>query len=72
MYEYRCTEHGKFSYSCAMIDRQAPKPCPECNTLCPFVISASRFVLEGVSGDFPTAAAQWDKRHIGAYKNERR
>ena len=72
IYEYRCGEHGKFSYNCAMNDRQAPKPCPECHTLCEFIISASRFVLEGVSGDFPTAAAAWDKRHIGAYKNERR
>ena len=53
-----------------MNDRQAPKPCPDCNKLSGFIISSPQFVLEGVSGDFPTAAASWDKRHIGAYKNE--
>lgn len=70
IYEYRCNEHGRFDYTCKMIDRQAPKPCPKCSELSKLIISSSRFVLEGVSGDFPTAAAAWDKAHIGAYKNE--
>lgn len=70
IYEYRCKEHGKFTYTCKMNDRQAPKPYPVCNKLSGFIISSPQFVLEGVTGDFPTAAATWDKRHIGAYKNE--
>lgn len=68
IYEYRCIEHGKFSYTCKMNDRQAPKPCPECEELCEFIISSPLFTLEGVSGDFPGAAMKWDKRHIEAYK----
>lgn len=67
IYEYRCKTHGKFEYMCKLNDRQAPKPCPICDEVSEFVISSPSFSLEGVSGDFPTAAAQWDKRHIGAY-----
>lgn len=63
VYEYKCNEHGVFSYPCSMNDRKAPKPCPECTNLCEFIISSPLFTMEGVSGDFPTAAQKWDKRH---------
>lgn len=31
------------------------------------IISAPRFMLEGVSGDFPGAAMKWDQRHEKAH-----
>jgi len=36
------------------------------------VISAGHFILDGASGDFPTAAAQWDKRRNQQIAQEQR
>ncbi len=63
LYEYTCPEHGTFEHYCRLNDREAPKPCPKCQVLSPFKISAPRSKLEGISGDFPTAADQWAKKH---------
>jgi len=36
--------------------------CPDCGAPAHRTISAPRFQLEGVSGDFPGAAMQWEKK----------
>lgn len=36
--------------------------CPHCGTVAKRIVSAPRFVLDGCSGDFPTASDQWVKR----------
>jgi hypothetical protein len=36
------------------------------------LIAAPRISLEGLSGDFPTAADQWEKRRESHMKKERR
>tara|TARA_Y100001951_G_scaffold92335_1_gene87037 strand:+ start:252 stop:434 length:183 start_codon:yes stop_codon:yes gene_type:complete len=48
---------------CSLADRKAKKPCPECNKPSKFVISASQFKLEGITGHFPTAASKWERIH---------
>ena len=37
--------------------------CGECNLDAKRIISPIRCQLEGVSGDFPDAAAKWARRH---------
>jgi putative FmdB family regulatory protein len=37
--------------------------CPECGQPAKRVITGTSFKLEGTSGDFPTAADKWAKRH---------
>ncbi len=63
LYEYSCDTHGRFSKMCSLADRKAKKPCPECNKPSKFVISASQFKLEGITGHFPTAASKWERIH---------
>jgi hypothetical protein len=35
----------------------------DCGQLAEKVLSAPRFALEGVTGDFPGAAMKWEQRH---------
>ncbi len=37
--------------------------CPSCGGDADKLISAPRISLEGVTGDFPGAAAAWDRKH---------
>ena len=37
--------------------------CPTCNSEAKRIISKMNFKLEGVSGDFPTAASRWADAH---------
>ena len=37
--------------------------CPVCGGVAHRVISKPRVKLDGVSGDFPTATAQWTRNH---------
>lgn len=71
IYEYVCKEHGTFECFVKSInDREVPKPCPVCNELSQFTISAASFKLEGITGDFPTAADAWEKKHYRQLKQE--
>lgn len=36
--------------------------CPICGNVAKRIISAPRFILDGCSGDFPTAADKWVKQ----------
>ena len=37
--------------------------CPSCGEVALRTITPIRFKLEGHSGDFPTAAAKWERQH---------
>lgn len=37
--------------------------CPTCGSDADKIISAPRIYLEGITGDFPGAAASWEKKH---------
>ena len=61
MYEFRCEQnHTAENY----IDEEVTTiSCPTCQCAAPRVISAPRIALEGVTGDFPTAADAWARKH---------
>ena len=46
--------------------------CPECDNIAQRVVSVPRFKLEGVSGDFPTAADRWARVHEEANRKARK
>ena len=46
--------------------------CRTCGGVAVRLLSAPRIRLEGLSGDFPTAAAQWEKRRESHMAKERK
>ena len=61
MFEFRCGEgHLTEKY----IDEKVKHiDCPSCECIALRIISSPRISLEGVTGDFPTAADAWAKKH---------
>jgi len=61
MFEFRCGEgHLTEQY----IDEEVKHiDCPSCECISLRIISSPRISLEGVTGDFPTAADAWAKKH---------
>ena len=61
MFEFRCEQnHIAENY----IDEEVTTiSCPACQCAAPRIISAPRIALEGVTGDFPTAADAWARKH---------
>ena len=61
IFEFKCGEgHTTESY----IDEKVNAiECPTCQCMSLRVISAPRIALEGVTGDFPTAADAWARKH---------
>jgi hypothetical protein len=61
MFEFRCGEgHITEEY----IDSEVNAiECPVCQCMSLRIISAPRIALEGITGDFPTAADAWAKKH---------
>jgi len=72
IFEFKCGEsHITESY----IDEEVNAiECPTCQCMSLRVISAPRIALEGVTGDFPTAADAWARKHEEATRiaNKRR
>jgi hypothetical protein len=61
MYEFRCAEnHTTESY---VDDKVNAIECPVCQLMALRIISAPRIALEGITGDFPTAADAWARKH---------
>ena len=61
LYEFRCAEgHTTESY----VDEKVNTiECPVCQLIALRVISAPRIALEGITGDFPTGADAWARKH---------
>jgi hypothetical protein len=72
IFEFRCGEgHTIEKY----IDEEVNAiECPFCQCMSLRIISAPRIALEGVTGDFPTAADAWARKHEEATRiaNKRR
>ena len=61
MFEFRCGENHTIE---KYIDEEVNAiECPFCQCMSLRIISAPRIALEGVTGDFPTAADAWAKKH---------
>ena len=61
IYEYTCEDHGCFESMSAEDYRHEPRPCPRCGKTSPYKVSSPTPKLEGISGDFPSAADKWAK-----------
>jgi len=46
--------------------------CPVCNKVAARLIAAPQIRLEGITGDFPSAAMQWEKRRESHMRKEQR
>jgi len=72
IFEFRCGEgHITEKY----IDEEVTTiECPTCQCVSLRIISKPRIALEGVTGDFPTAADAWARKHEEATRiaNKRR
>lgn len=63
LYQYKCDYCGvEFEAFASIDDRDEPQPCRECTGNARHIITPTHFKLEGVTGDFPTAADQWVKK----------
>ena len=61
IYEFRCAEnHTTESY---VDDKVNAIECHVCQLMALRIISAPRIALEGITGDFPTAADAWARKH---------
>jgi len=47
-------------------------PCDQCNQPANRIITAVRSQLDGISGDFPTASAKWEKRRESHMAQEKK
>lgn len=59
--EFKCPGHGVFDELAE--DNMNTASCPACGCDSPRIMSVPNFKLEGVSGDFPTAADKWANDH---------
>ena len=62
LYRYNCIEHGEFE-GFNTVEKREFKPCPKCGKDTQYMVAAPRVKLEGITGDFPTAADKWAKLH---------
>ena len=61
IFDFRCdNDHTHESWVERSVHTDA---CPECELTAKRIISGTSFRLEGVSGDYPTAADKWTKLH---------
>jgi len=68
IYEFRCSKGHITEYLLAVKDMDSVQPCKSCKKEAKRIISVPHFTLEGVSGDFPTAADKWARVHEEAGK----
>jgi hypothetical protein len=64
--DYRCSKGHIFEQFTSATVAPLWATC-DCGQPAEKVLSAPRFMLEGVSGDFPGAAMKWDTRHEKAH-----
>lgn len=62
IYEYQCECGERFECWRKLTDRHEAQ-CPACETLAPLAVSTPNFILDPVSGDFPTRTSQWADAH---------
>jgi hypothetical protein len=59
IYEFTCGDHTTDKY----IDETITQIHCHCGKIAQKKISRPNFLLDGVSGDFPTALQKWEQRH---------
>lgn len=67
LYDFKCDSCGRIAES--LVSRDVDEiDCWHCKGTAHRIISPIQFNLEGVSGDFPTAADKWARQHEQAGK----
>lgn len=61
IYSFVCINHHEFERFLPMNDRDIIQYCPICNETALRIITPCVFMLDGCSGDFPTAYDKWTK-----------
>lgn len=61
LYDWKCKKEHKFEELASSDTKELP--CPECGAKAIRQVSAPSIELEGITGDFPGAAAKWEKLH---------
>ena len=61
LYDFTCSNNHTTEHFVSSDTKEVV--CPECGLKPKRVISKTSFKLEGTSGDFPTAADKWARRH---------
>lgn len=70
IFEFVCTE-GHLSEK--FVDSETRQiHCPVCDNAAERIISTPHVKLEGVTGDFPGAAMQWERKRAEKIKQERK
>jgi len=70
LFDFRCSTGHVFE---AFVESDVRlRYCTQCKTIAQRQIAAPHIVLDGISGDFPTAADKWEKRRESHMKQERK
>jgi putative FmdB family regulatory protein len=65
VYDIQCNSCGTIDEVFVATGSSANRACPYCNTGTQLrLLSAPRFELEGITGDFPGAANKWADKHV--------
>lgn len=70
MFDFRCKQ-GHVTERLAS-ERVESIRCPQCGRLSVRLLAAPRSKLDGISGDFPSASDQWEKRRESHMRKEKR
>lgn len=63
LYLYGCVADHFEEHLRSMADRDNPTPCKTCGQMATRQITTVGIGLEPFSGDFPDAAAKWERHH---------
>lgn len=70
LFDFECPECGNIFEELVGKEKLTCE-CPECGSFhAARMISAPRIMLDGCSGDFPTAYSHWEKIRRGRYSKE--
>ena len=72
LYEYQCKPCNTVFEQFNSIPNREVANCPKCGSIAVQKIGAPMVKLEGISGDFPTAYDQWEKKRKQKMAQERK
>ena len=71
MYDFKCVLHNHL-FEAFIESEVRTTMCNQCESEAERIVSMPMIRLEGVSGDFPGAAMQWERKHAQQLAVERK